>query len=157
MEKQSRWSTEQRSEQQVQRSERHVQQQERVQRTEHHYTRQMMTQHQGECLPRILTQLYLYHLTIPTLQLSEFLRRGGGAGGARGSRPRVYLVSWCVTLFVHSAFPQSEIVRLFWGRVGGAGAAGTPAYFPRSLFLLHPRNDLTVSARSPANASTTGT
>lgn len=56
MEKQSRWS-EQRSEQRVQQSQQRVQQsqqivqqQERVQRTEHHYTRQMMTQHQGECL-----------------------------------------------------------------------------------------------------------
>lgn len=55
MEKQSRWTeqrSEQRSEQRVQQhSERHeqvVQQQERVQRTEHHYTRQMLTQQRGQ-------------------------------------------------------------------------------------------------------------
>lgn len=52
MEKQSRWS-EQRSEQHVQqqhteRREQVVQQEERVQRTEHHYTRQMLTEQRGQ-------------------------------------------------------------------------------------------------------------
>lgn len=55
MEQQSRWS-EQRSE----RREQVVQQQESVQRTEHHYTRQMMTQQRG--------QLYL-HTTPPLIPL----------------------------------------------------------------------------------------
>lgn len=63
MEKQSRWS-EQRSEQRVQQSserrEQVVQQQERVQRTEQHYTRQMLTQ-QGTSRRRHLTHSDTHH------------------------------------------------------------------------------------------------
>lgn len=144
MEKQSRWS-EQRSEQRTQqqhteRREQVVQQEERVQRTEHHYTRQMLTQQRGQFDVQTITPYRAFTLAIDypkfnscyseivyTLRIiivsHPKLRAPAGRSSARrsasGARLRVSLVSsWCVTLFVHSAFPRSKILRLFWGARG---------------------------------------
>lgn len=79
MEKQSRWS-EQRVEQRVEQREQRTQQ-----RTEQHFTRQLVTQQRGEYSERAA---------------NAYRARAARLGARR--RPRLSLVSSCVTLFVHS-------------------------------------------------------
>lgn len=154
MEQQSRWQS---SEQRSERREQVTQQQVTQQRTEHHYTRQMMTQQRGQFPQPHITHIPLtqhtltyfdYWITLyakanllcyenanpETHHVTWWGCRGRKEAAPAAARLRVSLVSsWCVTLFVHSAFPPSETVEC-----GYSGArVGVPAAAPGRCVASH--------------------